>query len=337
MNQTENKVFRVGLIGLGAVSNNHIKSLLLDPRTRICALADVKEDRLYQKKQENDLDCALYTDYKEMIRNEALDSVHIMTPHYLHAPMAIYALEHGLDVFLEKPMGITREDLDAIRDAEQRTGHHVCVCFQNRFNRATTLAQELVAQDGGALSAFISVAWLRDEAYYTDSDWRGFYKTEGGGVMINQAIHTIDLACTFLGAPLSLKATVHNHHLQGIIEVEDTAEGLITFENGKSAIFFTTTAFAGGDHTELILKTAKRTIELRSDMLYVDGALVPMCEEEIPYFGKRCYGCGHKHLISLFYDALSTGGKMPVDTESAALAVRILLAAYQSNGKQIQI
>lgn len=337
MTKSDKKIFRVGLIGLGAVSNNHIKSLLLNPHVQIVALADIKQERLIQKKEENNLECTLYTDYQQMILSENLDSVHIMTPHYLHAPMTVFALEHGVDVFLEKPVGISLSDVEAICDAEKRTGKQVCVCFQNRFSLATLKAKELVDADGGAQSAYVSVAWNRSEAYYKGSDWRGFYKTEGGGVMINQAIHSIDLACQFLGKPQSLKATVHNHHLGGIIEVEDTAEGVIEFEGGKSAVFFTTTAFVGGDYTSLFLKTAKRSIEIRGDKLLLDGEAVEIEEESIPYFGKSCYGRGHKYLIDRFYKALEAGEKMPVSTESASYALRVLLAAYRSCGENTVI
>lgn len=337
MKNSDNKIFRVGLIGLGAVSNNHIRSLLMNPQVQIVALCDVKEERLIQKKQENALDCALYTDYKEMILRESLDTVHIMTPHYLHAPMAVYALEHALDVFLEKPIGISPSDAQSILDAEARTGKHVCVCFQNRFSLATLKAKQLLDEDGGALSGYISVAWNRDEAYYQSSDWRGFYKTEGGGVMINQAIHSLDLACQFLGTPKTLKATVHNHHLAGIIEVEDTAEGVIEFEGGKSAVFFTTTAFVGGDQTSVLFKSAKRCIEIRDGKLLVDSESVELEEEALPYFGKSCYGRGHKYLIDRFYNALATGEEMPVSAKSACDALRILLAAYRSNGEHTKI
>ncbi|MBR2612003.1 MAG: Gfo/Idh/MocA family oxidoreductase [Clostridia bacterium] len=335
MTMNENKRIRVGVIGLGAVSNNHIRPLLSLENVELCALCDINEEKLQKKKLDFSLDVSLYTDYKEMIENEKLDTVHILTPHYLHAPMTVYALEHGLDVFLEKPMGISLSDIDAIRTAEKQSGRRVCVCFQNRFSDTTVNAKKIIEADGGVLSAYATVIWNRDASYYAqDLSWRGKWATEGGGVMINQAIHTLDLLCQFLGTPESVKASCQNHHLEGIIEVEDMCEGLIRFQNGRQALFYTTTAFDGGNVTSLYLTTKNHTIFIQNEHLYLDGEKYEMVETESEYYGKECYGKGHQALISLFYQAIRGGYEMPVDTESAQYALRLLLAAYQSNGTE---
>ena len=338
MEVIENKHIRVGIIGLGAVSNNHIRSLIALETVELCALCDINEEKLEKKKAEFSLHVPTYSDYKEMIENENLDTVHILTPHYLHAPMTIFALEHGLDVFLEKPMGISLSDIQNIRDAEKRSGKRVCVCFQNRFSDTTVNAREIVEADGGVISAYATVIWNRNAQYYAqDTSWRGKWATEGGGVMINQAIHTLDLLCQFLGTPKTVKASCQNHHLDGIIEVESMCEGLVRFENGKQALFYTTTAFDGGNVTSLYLKTKNHSILIQNENLYLDGEKYAMVETESAYYGKKCYGKGHQALISLFYQSIMEGDEMPVDTESAQYALRLLLAAYQSSGKEIFI
>ena len=333
----EKKTFRVGIVGLGAISNTHILSLLSIDGVEISAICDNNPHRLAKKAQEHGLNVPQYTDYKEMIDKEELDTVHILTPHYLHAPMTVYALEHGLDVFLEKPMGISPEDIESIRRAEQKSGKQVCVCFQNRFNPTTFMAKEIANADGGVVSAYATVVWDRDAAYYAQDAWRGKWATEGGGVMINQAIHTVDLLCEFLGKPLSLKATTANHHLDGIIEVEDMCEGVVTFEGGKRCVFYATTAFDGGNITTLYLKTANHTVHIENEKLYLDGKRVEIPEINTPYYGKKCYGKGHTELIGLFYEALSEGDTVPVCTESAQYALRLLLGAYKSRGNEIII
>ena len=162
--------------------------------------------------------------------------------------------------------------------------------------------------------------------------------TEGGGAMINQAIHTIDLLCHFLGKPVSLTATTSNHHLKGIIEVEDSCEGRITFESGRLANFYATTSFNTRDCTELCLITKNHRIDIREPYIYLDGRPVDDFEiEDSEYVGKMCYGHGHKYAIADFYDALAEGHAVPVSLESAQYALRIILAAYASNGEVTEI
>ena len=196
--------FKVALVGCGSVSPNHFYALELLKNVTIVAICDKIAEKAEACNAKYGLTANIYTDYDEMLEKEELDAVHIMTPHFLHAPMTIKALEKNINVFLEKPMCINHKEICDMISAEKKSKAKVCVCFQNRFVTAVTKAKEIVDSDGGAISAFGSVFWERTEEYYTGSDWRGSYATEGGGVMINQAIHTIDLICQFLGTPKKL-------------------------------------------------------------------------------------------------------------------------------------
>ena len=330
------KVFRVALVGCGVISENHLDALKRLSFVDVIALCDTKPERAESRKAEFGLNSKIYTDYEKMLKSEKLDAVHIATPHYLHAPMTLAALKMGINVFLEKPMCISRAEIDALIAAEKESTASVCVCFQNRFITAVKKAKELVEEDGGVIGAYGSVFWERTKEYYTESGWRGSYATEGGGVMINQAIHTIDMLCQFLGTPRTLRATTANHHLRDIIEVEDTCEGLINFENGLRASFYATTAFHGADSTRVYIVTKNHKIEITPPELYVDGERVKLPEED-GFVGKFCYGNGHAKLIKAFYEALATGEKMPATLETAQYAVRILLAAYKSNDREVEI
>ena len=108
----------------------------------------------------------------------------------------------------------TYKSVNQMIEAEKNSKGIVCVCFQNRLNPSTILAKKLIEEDGGARCAYGAIFWFRGASYYTESGWRGKMETEGGGVMINQAIHTIDLMCQILGVPRSVCATVSNHHLK---------------------------------------------------------------------------------------------------------------------------
>lgn len=332
----DNKTFRVALVGCGSIAPNHFAALSELPNVSVVAVCDKIEEKAKQMIQKFNLDAKAYIDYKEMIISECLDAIHISTPHFLHSEMTIFALEHNVNVFLEKPMCISIEEIHAMIDAEKKSKARVCVCFQNRFITATKKAKEIVEADGGAIAAYGSVFWQRTVPYYTDSDWRGRYATEGGGVMINQAIHTIDLVCQFLGTPKKLWATKANHHLKDIIEVEDTCEGMIEFESGRYGNFYATTSFHGWDSTKIFILTKNHKLEIAPPALYIDGEKFEI-ENEPAHVGKACYGNGHYVLIEKFYSALQNGDAMPVSLESAQYAVRVLLAAYKSNDQETLI
>ena len=332
-----NSKLRVALIGCGVISDNHISAVIGSEKAEIVAICDIDIARAEAKKRDYLLSANVYSDYREMLLNERIDVVHIATPHYLHAEMVIAALERDINVFLEKPMCINDGDIVKIINAEKNSKGRVCVCFQNRFNKATRAAKKIADADGGIISAFFSQFWKRDEKYYAQDEWRGKIATEGGGVMINQAIHQIDLLCFFLGKPQKLCASTSNHSLKGIIEVEDSCEGMIEFEGGKRANFYATNATLIGDYTSVVLNTKNHRLEIRHPELYVDGVLVNEATNSIPEVGKACYGEGHGYIIGSFYDALLNGTKIPVSLEEAKYATRLVLACYKSNDEFIEI
>ncbi len=334
---SDKKKLQVGIIGCGVICGNHISGILETEDAEITALCDIKLDRAKARAEEYDIHPDFYSNYVEMLDSESLDIIHICTPHHLHAEMAIAALSRNINVFLEKPMGISEEDIEKLLEAERQSNAKITVCFQNRFNDATIIANEIANGDGGVIEAFGSLFWQRGEKYYTESGWRGNYATEGGGVMINQAIHTIDLLCFFLGIPQKISATTANHHLKGIIEVEDSCGGRIVFESGSIANFYATTACTCFDTTTLFLKTKNHKIEIISpERLYVDGEAIDIKKSE-KYIGKECYGNSHTRLILNFYDCIKNNTPPPVTLESAQYALKILLAAYASNGNETEI
>ena len=329
------KIFRVALVGCGVIAKNHLAALAGLPTVEIVALCDLVRERAERARDAFAPQARVYEDYATMLDAEHPDAVHIATPHFLHAPMAIEALGRDIFVFLEKPQVMTEEQIPALLDAEARSKAKVCVCFQNRTNPAVAEAKRIVREDGGVISAYGAVVWERSEAYYRADEWRGKIATEGGGALINQAIHTVDLLCYFLGKPEKVEATVANHHLKGVIGVEDTAEVYITFCSGAVACLFATTALPRMDLTSLRLCTAHRRIELRGDRLFVDDKEVLNAPQA--QLGKACYGNGHERLIPAFYNAIAKGAPMPISAESARDALRVVLAAYRSRGEIVQL
>lgn len=332
----KNQHFSVALIGCGSVAPNHLDAISKLDNAKIVAICDLKIEKAIALKEKYAPDAAIFSDYTEMLDAVKPDSVHIATPHYLHFPMASEALKRNINVFLEKPITISNEEAEALIKLEKESSAKLCICFQNRFLKAVADAKRIINDDGGVVAAYCSVFWKRTEEYYTSSGWRGKYATEGGGVMINQAIHTIDLLTQFIGKPKSVCATTANHHLKDVIEVEDTCEGIIYFENGIQANFYATTSALGTDDTLIILQTKNHRIELRLPNITVDGVTTSY-EKDVQYVGKKCYGNGHEQLIARYYDALENGKDVPVSAESAKYALRILLAAYKSHDLEINI
>lgn len=329
--------FCTAVVGCGAIAPNHLFALKENPSVRVVALVDPITERAEALRAQYAPDARIYADYTEMLDREHPDAVHICTPHHLHADMAIAALERDIHVYLEKPMCRTREEIPRLLAAAKKSRARITVSFQNRMNPSTLAAMRIAEEDGGVLRGYGSVFWDRGGAYYTESDWRGRYATEGGGVLINQAIHTLDLLCLFLGRPTSVIATVANHHLKGVIETEDSAEGIITFADGGQGGFYATTSYRGGCETTVFLETAHHTLEIRSPYLYLDRERVDI-PSTLPFpVGKECYGAGHKTMIDAFYRALAEGSDVPVPPSEAQYALRILLAAYRSKDEATEI
>ena len=331
------KIFRVALVGCGTIAPNHLAALVAIPYVKVTALCDKRPENAAAMKEQFALKAKIYESYDELLKCEQLDAVHIATPHFLHAEMTVKALDLGLNVFLEKPMCISEDEINTLLLAEKRSTGRVCVSFQNRFNETTLLAKKLIEEDGGAISAYGTVIWERDEDYYLKSDWRGRRATEGGGVLINQAIHTLDLLSFFLGKPRFIWATTANHHLKGKIEVEDSSEGMIEFESGAFANYYATTSSHNASTTTVYIKTKNHKINISGAEIYIDDEKQAPDTCGNPQIGKDCYGKGHYTLIRKFYEALLTGDEMPVTLESAQWAVRILLAAYKSNDNKTEI
>lgn len=325
------KVFKIAIVGCGSISANHLNGIKDNSMVEVVALCDIKSERAQHRATEYNLNARIYTDYDAMLEAEKLDAVHICTPHYLHAPMTISALKKDINVFLEKPACINSEEINEMLEAEKNSKGMICVCFQNRLNPSTILAKKLIEEDGGARCAYGAIFWFRGASYYADSGWRGKMETEGGGVMINQAIHTIDLMCQILGVPRSVCATVSNHHLKGVIDVEDSAEGIIYYDEGKQANFYFTTAYPGKDTTIISVTTKNHKIDIKAPNIYVDNVKIEDPSLVNDFYGKECYGNGHMYLTRDFYNAIAEGKESPIPLSSAQYALRVLLAAYKSN------
>ena len=252
------QALNVALVGCGAISGNHVKGILAAGQ-KLCALCDVDPAQAARLIETFGLEpIPVYTDYKTMLDAVHPDSVHVCTPHYLHAEMTVEALGRGIHVLCEKPLAISMEQLNAIQAAAQKSTAQLGVCQQNRYEPNFLRAKELASTEGVA-AAYGDVVWLRDASYYASGSWRGTWREEGGGVMINQALHTLDLLQWICGMPTHVLAHTANDHHKGQIEVEDLAAARFECADGTLINFYATTS-AGKSFPAKRCLSARKTL-----------------------------------------------------------------------------
>lgn len=325
---------KIAIVGCGGIANVHAGSIT-QTEHQLVAFCDIKKERAedYCKKY-TDGSAAVYESFDEMLQKEEIDILHICTPHYLHVPMAVAALKKGIHVFMEKPPAITREQFAELKEAAATSDKQLGVCFQNRYNQSVLKTQALIesGEYGKVLSARAFVTWSRGVSYYVDSGWRGSLTTEGGGSLINQSIHTLDLMTRFMGKAGFSEATISNHHLKGVIEVEDTMEAYIEYEKGIG-IFFCTNAFGSNAPIMLEIHCEKAMLRIEGDTLTViegDKQTRVELEEARVALGKGYWGTGHAACISDFYRAVLAGETAPTNITTVEDTFYLMMDLYDS-------
>lgn len=325
---------RVGIVGLGAISPLHIRAILKYGQ-KITAICDVDPEKRQKVNAEFGLNAEEYSDYNALLASGKVDVVHVCTPHYLHAEIICMALGANIHVLCEKPLAINFEQLKAIEKAVNNSSATLGVCFQNRYNASVLYLKEFF-KDKEIIAATANLVWYRGKDYYSSAKWRGKKQYEGGGVMINQAIHTLDLLQWFCGMPESVIAHCSNNSLKNVIDVEDTAFGRFTLKNGGNFIINATNSAASCFPIVLMFQSKTDAVELSGDNLIVNGKFVTK-SDGAPIFGKEEWGVGHDKLIKEFYNCLENGKKFPIDFYEASKTVKLILKMYQSNGEKVNI
>ncbi len=336
---------RAAIVGCGGIAQVHARSVskmasgVPEGRPSAgmegCSLegfADIKIERA--EAMAGEYGGRAYASLEEMLEDIHPDVLHICTPHYLHVPMAVYALEKGVNVFMEKPPAISTEQWQELSQAAQKASRKLGVCFQNRYNPSILYVKRLLAEGtpGRIKGARGLVTWSRGEAYYTQSGWRGSLATEGGGALINQSIHTLDLLGQFLGTPEWVEASIANHHLKGIIEVEDTMEAYIRYEKA-AASFYATTAYC--DDVPPLIEIACENMTIRIEdldvtLLHRDGRVEKPQLDKKEALGKSYWGSGHADCIADFYRCCETNEHFAQEIDGIEDTARLMLAAYES-------
>ena len=331
---------KYALIGCGRIAVNHVKAVNNNNLEFVAACDTVPEniDILFGKQKPNgEENIKRYTDYKKMIEeNPDLEVVSIATPSGLHAEVALFCIDHGINVIIEKPMAMCMSDADEIIRRSEEKGVVVSACHQNRFNIAVQKMKTALDEGrfGKISHGSINVRWNRNKAYYDQAPWRGTWQDDGGCLM-NQCIHGIDLLRWMMGNEVD---TVYGVIRQHYLEAEDIGMAVVTFKNGAvGTIEGTTNVYPKNLEETLYLFGEKGTVKLGGTSCnnidvwdFADETEADKQNKGLEEATSNVYGNGHTSLFADVIDSIENHHKPYVDAVAGRNALEMILAIYKS-------
>jgi len=339
------KYIRVGVIGIGNIGTMHATNIYQNKiqGMKLTAVCDMRQSQLeFCQKTFSNVTC--YNDYNLLIHSGEVDAVVIAVPHRLHAKIAIDVLQVGLHVLLEKPIDVTVKEARKLIKVSEQTDKKFAIMLNQRTNKLFQKAHEIV--QGGCLgelkrSIWIITNWYRTQYYYDSGDWRATWGGEGGGVLINQAPHNLDLWQWICGMPNSVRAfcNVAKYHN---IEVEDEATIYTKYKNGATGIFVTTTGeYPGtnrleisGDKGKIVLENGMlkwwKLTESERDFCYKSEVNFPKIPFEYEEFKITEKESGHVGILQNFANAILFDEKLISPGRDGICELTISNAAYLS-------
>ena len=333
---------KYALIGCGRIATNHMKAAI-NNKLEIAAVCDVLPEKIEELLAKHDLQANTsikrYEDYKQMVAEEKPELVSIATESGIHAEIALYCIEQGINLIIEKPMAMSIEDADKIIKLSEEKGVKVSACHQNRFNVAIQKLRKAVEEGRfGKLShGSIHVRWNRDHGYYDQASWRGTWAQDGGALM-NQCIHGIDLLRWMMGDEIEEIYGATRQQFHDYLEAEDVGMAVVKFKNGAiGTIEGTTNVYPknleetlyifGENGTVKIGGTSTNNIDVWdfADETEEDGQNKGLKEET-----SNVYGNGHTSLFADVVDAITNDRKPYVDAVAGRNALEVILSIYKS-------
>jgi UDP-N-acetyl-2-amino-2-deoxyglucuronate dehydrogenase len=345
------KKFRFGIIGCGIISDFHAAAIREIPNAELVAVVDVREESARRLAEANH--CAWYTSFKKFCEHD-MDVVTICTPSGLHKEPALEVIRAGKHLIVEKPLEITLKRCDSIIEAADKARVKLATIFPSRWSDCNRLMKQAI--DGkyfGKLTlGDVYVKWWRTQAYYDSGGWRGTWKIDGGGALMNQTIHNVDLIQWFMGevdSVMAMSALLAHKR----IEVEDTAVAVLQFKNGALGVIEGTTSVFPGLLKKIEIHGDKGTaIVEQDDIIFWNFAnSTPIDKRVQKLMSQRKSGgggasdpkaishVGHRKQFEDFLKALETGGKPLIDGVEGRKSVEIVLAIYKSakTGKKVRL
>lgn len=332
-----------GIIGCGAISHMHAGAVREIEKAELIACTDVNEKSLNSFSEQYGI--TPYDDYKKMLADDRVDAVCICTPSGLHKKFCIDAADAGKHIVVEKPMALTTEDCDEIIEACEKNCVKLEVISQNRFKEAFRFVKSLVEEGklGKVVSADIYMKYYRSPEYYGASNWKGTWAMDGGGALMNQGIHGVDILLYIMGDVKSVFGYART--LARDIEVEDTASAVVEFKNGALGVIQGTTSVTPGYPRKMEINGTKGSVTLvEGDITAwdIEGIEKPEFEETMGHSHNDPMAFkieGHVLQITDLIESME-GDKEPYVTHrEGRRPVELITAIYESSrtGKRIDL
>ena len=335
----ENKI-KLGILGIGNIGSDHVKRVLGGecPEISLAAVCDLKSERLEWANEQAGANLSTFTNAEEMIKSGLIDSFLVAVPHYDHPKYAIMAMEHGLHTLIEKTAGVYTKQVIEMNECAKNHDVVFGIMMNQRTNCIYRKMREIV-QSGemGAIKRtnWIITNWYRKECYYRSNSWRATWSGEGGGVLINQAPHNLDLLTWICGMPESIFAKCDEGKYHNIT-VEDDATILARYKNGATAAFITSTGeYPGINRFEISGTKGKIVIEngvLTHTSLEIDESYFRSAKNKlstIQIVDERYDG--HINILGNFARAILFGEKLVSPGQEAINELALSNAAYLSS------
>ncbi len=342
---------KYALIGCGRISTNHIKAAV-NNKLEIAAVCDILDERMEEVLSKHDLQndesIKRYNDYKVMVEEVKPELVSIATESGSHAEIALYLIDKGINVIIEKPMAMSIKDADEIIKRSEEKGVKVSACHQNRFNIAVQEMRK--ALEGGRFGKLshgsIHVRWNRNKNYYEQAPWRGTWKEDGGALM-NQCIHGIDLLRWMMGDEIEEVYGVTRQQFHHYLEAEDVGMAVVKFKNGAvGTIEGTTNVYPKNLEETLYLFGEKGTVKLGGKSTnnidvwdFADETDEDNKNKGLEEQTSNVYGNGHTSLFRDVIEAIEQDRKPYVDAVAGRNALELVLSIYKSQkeGKPVKL
>ncbi len=330
------------LVGCGRIAVNHMKAAI-NNELEIVAVCDVLPEKMDSILAKYDLqdkaEIKKYTDYKELVQKEKPELISIATESGNHAEIALYCIENGVNLIIEKPMAMSIEDANKIIDAAEKNNVKVSACHQNRFNVAIQeLRKAVESKRFGKLShGSIHVRWNRDHGYYDQAAWRGTWAQDGGALM-NQCIHGIDLLRWMMGDEIEEIYGATRQQFHDYLEAEDVGMAVIKFKNGAiGTIEGTTNVYPKNLEETLYIFGEKGTVKIGGTSTnnidvwdFADESEDDNKNKGLQEETSNVYGNGHTSLFADVIDAIKNDRKPYVDAVAGRNALEVVLSIYKS-------
>ena len=343
---------KYALIGCGRIATNHIKAVL-NNKLELVAVCDVLPEKmealLAKHGLENNEAILRYTDYKQMVEEHPeIQLISIATESGLHAEIALYCIDHNINLIIEKPMAMSMTDAEEIIRRAEAQHVKVSACHQNRFNIAVQKLRKAVESGRfGKLShGSIHVRWNRNRDYYTQAPWRGTWAQDGGALM-NQCIHGIDLLRWMMGSEVVSVYGQTRRQLHNYLEAEDLGMAVVTFKNGAVAtIEGTTNVYPQNLEETLYVFGEFGTVKLGGKSTnnidvwdFADETDADKENKGLEEAASNVYGNGHTSLFADVVEAIEQDRQPYVDARAGRDALEMVLAIYKSaaEGKAVNL